>query len=218
MANLGYSRYRQYYQQIGPALKKPHIRAYTMTILSLFTLSFFGAFAIRPAVKEIFELNRKINDQRLVNQKLDEKIGKLQLAEQEYEKIQADLPLILGALPQEPNFPPFLKAVEGVASSSAISLNELRFQDIDILGKTQEKLATPSAIMSSPRSIVFTVNASGFYLDLLSSLKNLLTGSRLVVINESNFSVDEKATTSATLRMDLKGTAYFYQNKIGELE
>ncbi|MDP3998742.1 MAG: type 4a pilus biogenesis protein PilO [bacterium] len=212
MPNDRYSRYRQYVQRIEPALKQPHVRAYTMAILSLLTLSFFGAFAIRPSVKQIFELNRKISDRQLVNQKLDEKIKQLQLAEKEYEKIQAEFPVLIAALPPDPNFPPFLKELEKAASNSSVTLQSLKFQEIDLLTADATR---PAAIVKnvSPGSLMFNLDATGSYQDLVVFLKKLDGNNRLIGINRFNLANEEQGTTSAALRVSFQAKTYFLLRK-----
>lgn len=210
MIEVGYSRYRQYYQRLEPILKKPHVRAYTMATLSFLALSFFGAFAIRPVAKEIFELNRKIEDRRLVNQKLDEKIKNLNLAQTEYKNIQSDLPLVLAALPQRSTFPPLLKNLEKMASISAISLTNLKFRDISLL--EPEAQASSSA---SVKEFDFNLDASGFYLDLFSFFQALEKSRRMVNIGEVNLA-SGKATISSELKTNLKARVYFLNSKIIE--
>lgn len=215
MDYISYSRYRQYYQSLGPIWKKPHIRAYTTAALSFFVLSFFGAFAIRPSVRQIFELNKKITDRRMVNQKLDEKLKNLQLAEKEYNKIRGDLPLILAALPQKPNFPPVLKSLEENASASAVAWNHLKFSDIDLT----EKKATSSASVSVPlESFVFNLGVGGSYLDSYSFLEGLEKQERLISIGRLNLQSEKSATISAGLNLDLEANAYFSRNKIANNE
>lgn len=215
MEDIRYSRYRKYYQRLEPVFKKPHLRAYTMAALSFFTLAFFGAFFIRPAITQIFELNRKISDRQQVNQKLEEKIKNLELAEKEYERVQADLPLILTALPLAPNFPPFLKTLEQGASISAISLKDLRFQDIEILSERGQKSATSGAEAALTQSLLFNLDLSGGYPNLLSFLRGLERGKRLANIEEFSLTSERMGTTSAELRMGLKGKVYFFPQEIG---
>lgn len=211
MDYISYSRYRRYYQNLGPIWKKPHVRAYTTAALSFFLLSFFGAFAIRPSVKQIFELNRKIADRRLVNQKLDGKLKNLQLAEKEYDKIRSDLPLILAALPQKPNFPPVLKSLEKNASASGITWDNLKFSDIDLT----EKKATSSAATAIPlESFAFNLGVTSSYLNSFSFLKGLQTQERLLSIGKFNLQSAKSISISAELNLDLEANAYFSRNKI----
>lgn len=213
-----YSRYRQYYQRIEPILKKPHFHAYTMAVLSLFTLSFFGSLAIRPAVKEIFELDRKIEDRHLVNQKLDEKIKNLNTAQGEYENIQADLPLILTALPQESNFPPFIKKIEETASKSAISLTNLKFQGISLLDPNAQKAAKSATTSTPPQEFSFNLDVSGAYPDLFTFLRNLENGRRIINIGEFSISSEKRGTASAGLRTSVRARTYFSNIKIERRE
>lgn len=215
MEGVKYTRYRQYYQRVEPLLKTPRARAYGMAILSFFVLSFFGAFAIRPAVTTIFELNRKISDRHLVNQKLEEKIKNLKLAEKEYQKIQADLPLISAALPKEANFPPFLKTLEQEASATAISLNNLKFQDVSLYDTAREKTSTTSGL-PEPQTYYFNLTANGTYSDLISFLNKLERGGRLLGIEDFSLSSEKRGTISAQLNMGLKSRVFFLPGKIAE--
>lgn len=213
MSETGYSRYRQYYQRLEPILKRPHVPAYTMAILSLLTLSVFGAFAIRPAIKEIFELNRKIEDRNLVSKKLDEKIKNLNLAQKEYEEVQDDLSLILTALPQDSKFPPFLKNLEGVASSSGVALDNLKFQEITLWDPN-----APKSNEGAPKALNFSLDASGPYPGLFLFLQSLEKGKRLISLDDLSLTSDRKGTTSAGLKLNLKAQTYSLKSGVKEEE
>ena len=217
MEVLSYSRYRKYYQSLGPILKTPQARAYTMAILSFLTLSILGAFFIRPAIRQIFELNRKITDRQLVSQKLAGKIKNLETAKGEYRKIQKDFPLILAALPLKSDFPPFLKTLEKTSSDSAVALTALKFQDITLL----EPPATPSAQdqkLPDPQTLAFSLGSSGSYANLFSFLKALEKEKRLVNIGEFNMMPQTEGTVSAELTLSLKNYIYFLSHNLHNIE
>lgn len=207
-----YFRYRQYYHRLEPVLKKPQARAYIMGVLSFFTLSFLGAFAIRPAVTQIFELNRKISDRRAVTNQLDEKIRSLQLAEKAYSDIQADLPIILAAVPYGSTFPPLLKDLETNASSSAISVTSLRFQNVELLSASRTLAATNAA--SAQDSFVFSIGTVGDYNNLLDFLKNLEEGKRLIGVNQVAIIPEKTASGTGMLKMSVEAQTYFTHNKV----
>lgn len=212
-----YSRYRKYYQSLGPILKTPQVRAYTMAILSFLTLSILGAFFIRPAVRQIFELNRKISDRQVVNQKLAEKIKNLETAKKEYRKIQRDFPLILAALPLKSEFPPFLKTLEETASDSAVVLTALKFQDISLL----EPPATSSAQdqkLPNPQSLPFSLGVSGSYTNLFSFLEALEKETRLTNINELSMMPKKEGTISSEITLSLKNYIYFLSHNLHNIE
>lgn len=206
------SRYNKYYQGIGPALKKPSIRAYTMIALSLFALSFFGAFAIRPAVKEIFELNRKIVDRQLVQKQLDEKIQNLRLAQAAYENVQTDLPIVLKALPQEPEFTGFLKNVEKIATNSGVPFNSLKFGGVSILEPGSNKSA-PN-VNPPLKEIGFSFDVSGNYPNLLSFIKSIENWERIINIGAVSFTVEKGGSYSAELRTNATAQTYYSSSNI----
>src|SRR3990167_7353762 len=92
-------RYNRYYTWIGPLLKKPQTRAYTFLILSIFTVAFFVFFAIRPTINTIIGLRKQIEDDQIVDTKLQDKINALSQIQAELDVLQPDLPLIDTALP-----------------------------------------------------------------------------------------------------------------------
>ena len=192
-------RYRRYYLGMRPLLKTPKARAYTMLILSLFALSFFGFLAIRPTVKTITELRRKITDQRMINQKLEEKIKALTLAQQEYESLQNDFPLILAALPQKPNFPPLLKRLEKTASDSGLLISQLKFQSVPLIVNLQDK--EPSLTLLS-----FELSLVGSYPNLFSFLTSLERMERFVLLDSATFKAEKQE--EGKINLIIKGSAY----------
>src|SRR3989344_5000597 len=74
--------------------QKKSITAYAYIILTLFTVSFFGIFAITPTLTTIGNLNRQYEDSKLVYEALNKKLSSLQLLDFQYKEIQPDLPAI----------------------------------------------------------------------------------------------------------------------------
>lgn len=194
-----YFRYRHYYIALTPFLKSPRAKAYTMLIFSFLAVAFFGFFAIRPTIRTIIELNRQIKDQRFLDQALEEKIKALVLAQEEYELIQKDLPLVFETLPQKANFPPFVQKVEENASNSGLTLGSFSFQAIEL---SPLKVGTAAA---SP--IPFRLDIGGSYPDLFSFLKTLERSKRLVSFQNFAFKKGE-GEEKDKLKLQLEGKIY----------
>ena len=59
-----YFRYKHYYLKTKEFYQKPVTKATVNLILSLFTISFFAFFAIRPTLKTIAKLNGQLETQK----------------------------------------------------------------------------------------------------------------------------------------------------------
>lgn len=176
-----FHRFNRYYQRLEPFLGKTALKAYTTAILSFLTMSFFGYFAIKPTLSTIASLNKQISDARLVDQQLQNKINALSLAQTEYQKIQSDLPLIYNALPKIPDFPPFIKSLEKIATESGLQITNLNFKNIDLSAGAS---ATQSSFLIP---IDFNLNLQGDYSQIDSFLSKIAGLERLVVIDKMGF-------------------------------
>lgn len=193
-------RFSRYYTALEPLFARPEVRAYTMLVLSLFTISFFGYFAIRPTLTTIATLRRQITDARFVDQKLQEKINALSLAQIEYEAISPDLGLILTALPRETKFPPFVKSLEKIATESGATIVNLSFQTIN--------LSTPEATSTAREiPIGFSLTISGDYSNLADFVRRLTRFERLATIEKMGLSIIDPLRKE--LRLALTGKTYF---------
>lgn len=193
-------RFNQYYRQLGNIFEKVEIRAYTMLILSLLALSLFGYFTIRPTLTTVAGLRRQIDDARLVDNKLQEKIDRLQQAQTAYEEIAPDLGLVFAALPQEPKFPSFIKILERTAGESKITIDELNFQTIS-LSKSQTAPELPK------NSLRFNLTLHGNYSGLMSFLKRLSGAERIVIVDKMGFTRLEPEI----LNLALSGQIFYVQ-------
>lgn len=192
-------RFSRYYTALEPLFAKPEVRAYTMLILSLFAMSFFGYFAIRPTLTTITTLRRQIADSRFVDQKLQEKINALSEAQVEYEMIKPDLGLIFTALPQETKFPTFVKSLEKIATESGAAIISLTFQTIN--------LSTPEATgAASEIPIGFSLTVNGNYANLMDFIGRLANYERLATIEKMGFSTKEE---KEGLQLTLTGQTYY---------
>ncbi|MBI4100601.1 type 4a pilus biogenesis protein PilO [Candidatus Microgenomates bacterium] len=205
-------RYRKYFKDLRPALQKPKVKAYTMLIFSLLVLSSFSFFVIRPTVETILELNRKIKDYQTLNRKLDEKIKNLQQAQRNYQEIQPEIPIVLAALPQQPDFPPFLKDLESMASGSGAMVDSLKFQKINLTPQLQASGSSQAA----QANIKFDLGFIGGYTEFLAFLNK--TGQLKRLVNFESFSLEagKGGSASGELNMSLKGTTYFFLKQKGE--
>lgn len=198
-------RYRKYYsQKINPFLRSKHAIAYTMIILSIFTISFFGFFAIRPTIKTIVELKRQIEDSRVVDEALQKKINNLMVAQEEYQLIKDFVPLIDDALPDSPNLTQALVKIEELASSEQASISSMQVQSVAYQPGTP--LSTKK-LTDKPTIIDLSIKVSGSYKQLDAFLEKLFKARRTITAN--HLELLPETTETASLKMVLRLNAYY---------
>ena len=229
------NRYHKYYQRIAPVFKTQKAQAYTMVILSLFTISFFGVFAIRPTLKTIATLQRQIIDRSEVSQKLEEKINALIAAQETYQGITADIPTIYALLPDKPEVTSLLIKLEQLIDNKNATISAIQLDAVTIYTAmvkpnsasssaqaasnvlAAEATAPQGAIAVTPRQtgnpntpINFSVSYKGKYADLVAILIQLTKLDRLITINSAELRLGDTAQKDATLTVGLHSQAYYF--------
>ena len=178
-------RYKRYYQRIEPIIKKPETAAITMLILSFFTLSFFGFFAIRPTLTTIVSLNREIEDSKFLDQQLDQKISALISAQESYQRIQPDIPLIYKTIPKGTAFPELLQQIESLAQEYNAEFATIQFQALPLSITPKEATKTASLVQRhDAETFFFTISLEADYARIVQFLERLIRVSRLIIIDQ----------------------------------
>lgn len=199
----GHYRYHRYFTNLARFYHQKKVRVYTGTVLSIFTIAFFLLFAIKPAVVTIAGLVKKINDQKLVSEKLEKKVQALTQARKNYLAIQADLNLVEQALPTKPEISYFLKELEALTRQAGITLNTAQFGQIDL----KEKKAITQ---KTPKEIGFNLTTSADYQKLKNFLQILGSLRRTVLINAFGFTTSKKEEGEAKpLGLAVQANVYY---------
>lgn len=180
-----------------PNFKEERTQKFTTLILTLISLSFFGIVAINPTISTIVKLNKELEDSRIVDQKLTEKINNLNLLQQAYVNLEKDLPIFFSAIPKSPEVPLFAAQIQAVATDSNVSIDSLQTFEVNI-----SNLASTRGFSAYNFALV----AEGNYNDLEKFLDNLLSMQRVVGIDILSLT---KKSGVATLQLTLKGKTYF---------
>src|SRR3972149_7490430 len=78
-------------KRFKPVLKNAKVASYFTITLSLFSMSFFGLFAIRPTLITAISLIKEVNDLKSLSLDYENKISNIILAQSEYERIRESL-------------------------------------------------------------------------------------------------------------------------------
>ena len=198
-------KYNRYYKYIEPFFKAPIVRTYTGLILSILTISFFIVFAIRPTIKTIISLNRQTIDGRVTDQKLQDKINALSLAQSEYSQFTNEMPIILGSLPENSSVAPFLRLFEGASQASGTTINSFQLTTVNLLDPPSSKKEL------TLRETGFTVVVTGTYNNLLSFLEILRKLQRIIIIDSIGIGTSRDKENRSLLQLNLTGKIYFYK-------
>lgn len=190
----------RYFTYIKPALKIPIIKTYGSLILTVAALVIFILFAIKPTIETIIVLQKELENQKEILQKLNQKSENLSLARQNFQAIDPNKRSRVGALvPKHAQVGATIKALEQLAVVSQASISALQFQPITIEGQSDSK-------SSSLVEILFTYNVEGTFDTHLLILGNLKRSLRLLSIDQLTFS---KIEGGMTLLMQVSGKAYY---------
>lgn len=186
------------YLQLLPDFKAEKAQKFTTLILTFFALSFFGLFAINPTISTIAELNKQLEDNKVIDEKLAQKISNITTLQQKYTALQPDLPIIFASFPKMPEIPLFVAQIQAVAANSNITLETLQTFPIDV---------NKNPVQRQFSSYSFALTADGNYNDLSNFLSGLSSMQRIVEVDI--ISLTRKSGVSNSLQLTLKGKTFF---------
>lgn len=200
---------------------RPEIRASIEIILSVFTVVFLLTLAIRPTLATVAVLQKKIEDQMRVDNKLSTKITQLARANADLSSYADRVPDYSLAVTDIPDESGLVKRIVVVARDNNITINSLTLNAIPLMGQQinlsdKEKGAVKPPLEKDGKVAHFSIDfdvsgAPSLIYDFLSKLEDM---DRLTLITEVNLKkeeVREAATGPAVnnLRAIGKANAYY---------
>lgn len=176
--------------------ERKKVIGYIHIILTLFTVSFFGLFAITPTLSTISNLNKQYEDNKLVRDSLNKKLSNLQLLDFQYKEIQPDLEIIYSAIPRTTKIPYLARQLENIASNNSVAVTKLNFGTVEIYPNTKK---------GPIYSFTFTVNIVGNQLNVNNFISNIINFDRIVGIDRILTGKDEEDKYTASIT----GRVYF---------
>lgn len=181
--------YSKYIETLSEDQKKKTL-AYLYISLTLFTISFFGFFAIAPTLTTIANLNKQYQDNKLVLDSLNKKLSSLILLDSQYQEIQQDLEPIYGAIPRTPRMAYLSRQLETIAQDSNIIVRKLNFGTVELYPNTKNE---PIYAFN------FTVNITGEEQDINTFIANLIGFDRIVGIDKISTGKNEENKYDASI-------------------
>jgi Tfp pilus assembly protein PilO len=193
-------RYAKYLEKM-PNFKSEQNEKIVTIALTLIATIILGIFAINPTLSTIVGLQKQLDDSRLYEQALEQKINNLSLLNQKYKQIQNDLPTIFAAIPQTPEIATLTAELQTIASSSsATTLISLQALDVN--------LSKQAPTNNNYSTYGFNITIQGNYQNLITVLDNLINFQRILTIDSISI-VKSTLETQSILQLNVSGNAYF---------
>lgn len=194
-------RYSRYATYIAPLGKIPIIKTYGTTIFTLFMMSIFILFAIRPTVETIIILQKQLSDYQQVLDKINQKSSNLAIGIENYKKISNSpvLQKVQTAIPENVELRTFVRSLEDTALKNEATISGLQLQPLSIEQENNTSQKTLS-------TMDFTFNVSAPYPKLLIILNKLKTTPRLISVDRVLLT---RSTETRTVLMSISGKAYY---------
>ena len=183
------------YLELIPDLKKEKAQKYITIVLTLATAIILGLFAINPTFSTIANLQKQIDDNNFVQQKLQQKINNLAVLQEKYSSLQPDLSIVYDAIPKTTMVPIFIAEVQSIAKNSSLTITSLQTSEVKLSNQTPNN-----------SSFNFTITANGTYQNMVKFLDTISHFQRIVAIKDISIS-----TQSNALMLSFQGTVYFKQ-------
>ena len=187
------------YRKLTPIMKNKKTSSYVSLILSLFSISFFGIFAIRPTLITAVTLSKSVAELKKLDIEYENKISNIITAQSQYEQIRGNIPNIDQALPKDAAFNQLANILEKFTGQSNLTIIQLQID-----GSPISRLPPSGKV----ENIQFSILTNGNYLSSSDFIQHLLNWKRLITVESLELS-KEGGTQSAELRMTLKGKTYY---------
>lgn len=194
-----YRRYRRYFINVGTVYKKKQTRVYTGIVLSIFTVAFFGFFAIRPTLTTIGGLLKEIKDKEELVKQMDQKIADLSQAQTNYNQIKKQLYLVDESLPLDPDMPILVKQLEALARLNSVFFETVYYNGVNLQGEPEKEEA---------QEVDFTITLYGDYKSLKSFLNSLDFLRRVISVDGFSFS-SKKIDETQVLVLSITAKAHY---------
>jgi Tfp pilus assembly protein PilO len=170
--------------------QRKKITAYIYISLTLFTVSFFGFFAIAPTLATISNLKKQYEDNKLVLDALNKKLTSLTLLDVQYKEIQPDLEKIYSAIPRTSRIPYLTRQLEIIAKDSGVIIKKLDFGTVEL---------HPNIKADPIYSFTFTIDVTGEEQNVNSFISQIIGFDRIVGVDKISTGKNEENRYEASI-------------------
>lgn len=189
-------------EKVRLAYERPEIKASVEIILSVFTVAGLLFLAIRPTLATIATLQKKIEDQKIVDQKLETKITQLVRAQTDLSTYRDRLQDYTDAVPELHGEGSLAKRIELLAQETGLTINNLSFGAVPMFGRLinlsdkSKGMETPET-MAEGKIAIFDISfdLSGNPNQISDYLTRLENMDRVVILSGVNLQKEDLKTT-----------------------
>ncbi len=216
-------------EKIRIVYERPEMKASVEIILSVFTVVGLLTLAIRPTLATVATLQKKIDDQTVVDNKLSTKISQLTKANADLATYANRIPDYSLAVMDHPDESGLAKRIAVIAKDGNLTLGSLNFTAIPLIGQQinlsdKEKGSIKPPLEKDGKIAHYSVEfdatgAPSFIFDFLSKLENMDRITLITTVDLKKEEIKASGTTPAVtdLRVIGKVDAYYvlvtYQNQ-----
>lgn len=201
---LGTTRLLAFYR------KRPVVQMYVTFGLTLFLITFFTVFAIRPTAITIINLIHELETKKQLAVTLDSKIAAIFAAQSTYADVVEKLQALDNSLPQTPSLGGFVEQIQLLSASRQIKIRAMSFEQFNLLGGAVPG-STNAAKKTSPGSLTsypFTLSVVGPYSNLEGFLSDIEDLRRIVVLKGFSLVQTQNDTSGPTITLTISGEVY----------
>ncbi len=134
MATKPKTTYQKYLLDIAALYQtRPDIKAYLELLLSIFTITLFAIFAIRPTLVTVGTLLTEINAKKGTLQELTEKANNLAIAQNLLQEQRENIDLLNKAIPSSAEPESYVRQIEGIALKDNVVITSTKTGEIPLV-------------------------------------------------------------------------------------
>lgn len=200
---------KKYSQDLRRYYRLPAVQVSLTLVLSLFVITIFVMFALRPTILSIVTLGKTIKESETILQQLETKVTGLQKASTQLETLKPFLPILNKNIPNNgATYSTLTIAIEILADNSGVKLES------ESIGPTLlfSRILSPFTPNKNQNvvSLPFNIRIVGSYPGVTGFLNNLLSMERIVMVDAVTITKETASkTTDATVSLNISGNAYY---------
>lgn len=169
-----YLRYQLFFLNIVNLYKqREDLKMFLEILLSLLTISIFGAFALRPTILTITQLIKDIKAKEEIVVKMEEKIKNLEIAQTLLEDESASLPIVHSSVPSFPQPDVFARQIEALSAKNSVTILAFSIDKTTLLGKPPAPKSSKELkpLPQNSSALEFSLSVKGNYSNLFNFLQ-----------------------------------------------
>lgn len=184
---------------------KQKMAGYLYIILTLFSVSFLGLFAINPTLSTISNLKRQYEDDTFIESSLTKKIIALNQLSEQYKQIAPNLEVTELAIPRSNKIPDFTSKILYLAKQHNITIKKFDIGGIELYPGNQVSEGTSDKKSEENEFFTISLSVEGKGQEVNTFLLDIINIDRLITLDLIDLRKEQEDTASLTLG----GKVYF---------